>query len=179
MAAARSVLVLTDRCAPTADCVVEELNRRNVPVFRIDTSEFPIALSVDAELTERGWCGRAQTTRRTLAFPHIAGAYYRRPTSFRFHPEMSTGERRWSNTQARLGFDGLLTMLKPWLNHPHHIGYAEYKPVQLDAAIRCSLRVPRRPLTNNPDSARAFVADVGTTVYKPFGSTVPIPRVRR
>jgi glutathione synthase/RimK-type ligase-like ATP-grasp enzyme len=57
------------------------------------------------------------------------------------------------------------------LNHPHQIGYCEYKPVQLRAAVACGLRVPRTVLTNDPDTARAFVADVGRAVYKPFGGS--------
>ncbi|MGH3565988.1 MAG: hypothetical protein ACRDRH_08150 [Pseudonocardia sp.] len=42
MTAQRSVLVLTNHFDPTADYyVVEDLNRRDVQVFRCDTSEFP------------------------------------------------------------------------------------------------------------------------------------------
>lgn len=43
--------------------------------------------------------------------------------------------------------------------------------MQLRAAVTCGLRVPRTVLTNDPDTARAFVADVGRAVYKPFGGS--------
>ena len=56
-----------------------------------------------------------------------------------------------------------------WLNHPHHIGYAEYKPVQLRHAVACGLRVPRTLITNDPQRARVFVTGIGHAVYKPFG----------
>jgi glutathione synthase/RimK-type ligase-like ATP-grasp enzyme len=59
--------------------------------------------------------------------------------------------------------------MQPWLNHPHRLGYAEYKPVQLHTAARCGLRVPRTFVGNDPAAARSFVADVGEAVYKPFG----------
>jgi hypothetical protein len=52
VSAARSVLILTHRFDPTVDKVVEELNNRGVPLFRVDTSEFPERLSVGAELTK-------------------------------------------------------------------------------------------------------------------------------
>lgn len=55
MSAARSVLVLTHRFDPTADKVVEELNNRDVPLFRCDASDFPEQLSVGAELTDGRW----------------------------------------------------------------------------------------------------------------------------
>jgi ATP-grasp ribosomal peptide maturase len=170
----RSVLVITDRYDPTANFVVAELNRRNVPVFRCDAGNFPTALSVSAELTGAGWTGRACTSRRSLDLANISGIYYRRPTVFRFPDGMTAGERRWANVQARLGFGGLLATLKPWLNHPHNIGYAEYKPVQLEAALAADLRVPRTLLTNEPHAARDFVAEVGDAVYKPFGGTAAI-----
>lgn len=174
MSAARSVLVVTDRYDPTADLVVEELNRREVPVFRFDTSEFPTALTVGAELGVDGWRGRAWTGRRSVELAAVSGIYYRRPTVFTFHQDMSTEERRWAAVQARLGFGGLLAGLAPWLNHPHDIGYAEYKPVQLQAAITAGFRVPRTMITNDPDTAQRFVAEVGQAVYKPFGGTVAV-----
>jgi ATP-grasp ribosomal peptide maturase len=169
--AERSVLVLTHHFDPTADCVVEDLNRRDVQVFRCDTSEFPTTLSVGAELTNGQWSGHVRTSRRTLDLTNVAGIYYRRPTSFEFHPDLSTEERRWAEVQARLGFGGLLATLEPWLNHPHQIGYVEYKPVQLQAAARCGLRTPRTYVGNDPDAARAFMADVGKVIYKPFGGS--------
>lgn len=58
MSAARSVLVLTHQFDPTADKVVQELNNRGVPLFRVDTSEFPERLSVGAELTHGQWSGQ-------------------------------------------------------------------------------------------------------------------------
>lgn len=174
MSAVRSVVVVTERFDPTADFVVEELNCRDVPVFRFDTSEFPTALTVCAELGGLGWHGRARTARRSVDLTAISGIYYRRPTAFTFHQDMNTEERRWATVQARLGFGGLLTSLEPWLNHPHRIGYAEYKPVQLQAAMTAGLRVPRTLVTNDPDHARAFVAEVGKAVYKPFGGTAAI-----
>lgn len=37
--------------------------------------------------------------------------------------------------------------------------------------MACGLRVPRTVLTNDPDTARAFVANLGRVVYKPFGGS--------
>jgi ATP-grasp ribosomal peptide maturase len=171
VSAGRSVLVLTHRFDPTVDKVVQELNNREVPLFRVDTSEFPEMLSVSAELTKGQWLGQMRTARRCLDLSAVSGVYYWRPTNFEFHPDLSENERLWSAVQARMGFGGLLATLDPWLNHPHHIGYAEYKPVQLRAAVACGLPVPRTLVTNEPETARAFVTDVGRAVYKPFGGS--------
>lgn len=169
MSAAGPVLILTHPFDPTADKVVDELNRRGVPLFRCDAADFPEKLSVGAELRGGHWSGQLQTVRRRLDLDQITGIYYRRPSAFEFHPELSEEEHRWAAIQARLGFGGLLASLDQWLNHPHRIGYAEYKPVQLRQAVACGLRVPRTLVTNDPELARSFVTDVGHTVCKPFG----------
>lgn len=171
MGAARSVLMLTHQFDPTADAVVDELNRRGVPLFRCDAAEFPERLRVGAELVGGHWSGQVRTAQRGLDLDDVIGIYYRRPTVFEFHPHLSDNERRWAATQARLGFGGLLASLDRWLNHPHHIGYAEYKPVQLRQAVACGLRVPRTLVTNEPQTARAFVTEVGRAVCKPFGGS--------
>jgi ATP-grasp ribosomal peptide maturase len=171
MPSGRYVLVLTHEFDPTADKVVEELNDRRIPVFRMDTSEFPEELSVSARLIGDRWTGYLRTVRRSLDLSEISGIYYRRPTHFKFHPHLSQEEQRWSGVQARMGFGGLLATLDPWLNHPHHIGYAEYKPIQLCAATGCGLKVPRTIVTNELETVRAFVDSVGKVIYKPFGGS--------
>ncbi|MGQ0778667.1 MAG: ATP-grasp ribosomal peptide maturase [Pseudonocardiales bacterium] len=171
MSAPGSVLILTHQFDPTADKVVDELNRRGVPLFRCDAADFPERLSVDAELCNGHWSGQLQTIRRRLELDEVTGIYYRRPTKFEFHPDLSENERQWAAIQARMGFGGLLASLDQWLNHPHHIGYAEYKPVQLRKAVACELRVPRTFITNNPEKARAFVTGADRAICKPFGGT--------
>ncbi|MGH3794036.1 MAG: ATP-grasp ribosomal peptide maturase [Pseudonocardiaceae bacterium] len=171
MSTARSVLILTHQFDPTADKIVQELNSRDVPLFRVDTSEFPEKLSLSAELVNGHWAGQLRTARRRLDLSAVSGIYYRRPTNFQFHPDLSENERRWAVIQARMGLGGLLATLEPWLNHPHQIGYAEYKPVQLHTAVSCGLPVPRTLITNEPATARAFVTDAGPAVYKPFSGS--------
>lgn len=166
-----TVLILADRFDATADKVVDELNVRGTPVFRCDVAEFPESMSVSAELTGQQWSGSFRTGRRTLDLTELSGMYYRRPTRFAFHPDMTAEERRWAGVQARIGFGGLLAAVGPWLNHPHRIGLAEHKPVQLRTAEQCGLRVPRTLLTNDPTAARAFVTEMGRAVCKPLGGT--------
>lgn len=101
MRARRSVVILTHQFDPTADKVVEELNQRGVELFRVDTREFPEQLSVAATLKDGQWSGWMRTGRRCLDLSAVSGIYYRRPTSFAFHPDMSDNERRWAALQAR------------------------------------------------------------------------------
>jgi ATP-grasp ribosomal peptide maturase len=165
-----TVVVFSHWFDPTADHVVAELNRREIPVFRCDGADFPQRLTMAATL-EGTWTGTLRNQTRTVELREVSGIFYRRPTDFEFPADMSGQARRWSTHEARIGFGGLLASLGPWLNHPHHIAFAEYKPVQLQAAARAGLEVPRTLITNSPDTARSFCEDVGQVIYKPFSGT--------
>jgi glutathione synthase/RimK-type ligase-like ATP-grasp enzyme len=109
---------------------------------------------------------------RTVRLADIAGIYYRRPTSFEFG-SMPDAARAWARAEARCGLGGLLMAQDRWLNHPHHIGYADYKPVQLAAAAQAGLSTPATIITNDPARARAFAARPGQVIYKPLSPEPP------
>jgi ATP-grasp ribosomal peptide maturase len=164
-----TVLVLTHWFDPTADHIVEELNRRSVPVFRCDVAEFPQRLTVAATLNGT-WVGTLRNPTREVELREVSGVLYRRPTAFDLPDGMAEQARRWAAAEARLGFGGLLASLNTWLNHPHAIAHAEYKPVQLQVAAQCGLNVPRTLITNDPKRAQAFCEQIGEVVYKPMAS---------
>ncbi|MGH8929749.1 MAG: hypothetical protein ACRDZO_03685 [Egibacteraceae bacterium] len=61
----------------------------------------------------------------------------------------------------------------PWLNAPAAIGRAEYKPVQLHAAVRAGLRVPATLITNAPEAARRFAREHdGRLIYKSLSGEI-------
>ena len=162
-----TVVILTRSFDPTADWVVEELNRRRVPVFRCDAADFPLELSMSARLDEQ-WVGTLRTDRRLVDLGEISGIYYRRPTPFVFPEAMRSTDQEWAHVEAKIGFLGTLASVPKWLNHPSRIAHAEYKPIQLQIARHHGLRVPRTLITNVPDDAYSFARDVGEVIYKPF-----------
>ncbi|MGW3227488.1 helix-turn-helix domain-containing protein [Kitasatospora sp. NPDC001095] len=127
MPTADAVLVLTGTFDPTADLVIEELNRRGTPVFRTDTA-FPSRLAVAAGLdgTGAGWAGTLTTDRRTLDLSAVRSVYYRRPTAPEFPEEMPVEARSVAAAEARRGFGGLLSALPcRWLPPPGRAADAE------------------------------------------------------
>jgi len=170
MTDAGQVLILAGRFDPTCDLVVEELNRRAVPVFRADLAEFPLRLTLAASLSGGRWSGTLANDRRTLDLASVRSVYYRRPTRPKFPEGMSPEARRVAETEARWGFGGLLSALPcRWLPPPGKAADAEYKPLQLRVAAEAGLSVPRTLVTNDPDAARDFAELVGgPVVYKPF-----------
>ncbi|MFD5582840.1 ATP-grasp ribosomal peptide maturase [Streptomyces sp. NPDC127063] len=167
------VLVVTSLYDPTADVVIRELHGRGVPVVRLDSGDFPASLSVEAEITERGLRGRIHTPSRTADLTRSRSLYYRRPSGFAF-PHLAEQDARFAVTQARYGLGGVLASLPGclYVNHPHRIGDAEFKPSGLAAAVRAGFDVPPTLITSRPDAARAFVERHGSVLYKPLHNPV-------
>ncbi|MCW2914404.1 MAG: hypothetical protein JWN52_2472 [Actinomycetia bacterium] len=161
------VLVVTHWFDPTADHVVEELNRRGVAVLRFDAADFPRRLTMTGILDGAEWRGALRLDGRSAALEELRGAYFRRPTVFGFG-EMEETEQAWARAEARAGLGGLLMASNRWLNHPHHAGYADFKPVQLTEAAAAGLDVPETLITNDPTQARTFAERHGDVVYKPM-----------
>ncbi|MGP4109786.1 ATP-grasp ribosomal peptide maturase [Streptomyces sp. 4N509B] len=162
--------MLAGRFDPTADLAVEELNRRAVPVFRVDVAQFPVSLALAASLTGNGWRGTLRTDRRSVRLEAVRSVYFRRPKRPQMPRGMSPEARKVAEREARLGFGGLLAALPcPWLSPPGKAADAEHKPLQLRVAVDSGLNVPRTVITNDPNAARDFADSVdGRLVFKPF-----------
>jgi hypothetical protein len=161
-----SVWILTQRLDSTADVVIEELNRRGVPVARFDLNEITVA----AELTGAEWTGTLSTPTRTVSLDDAAGIYYRRPTPVTAPPGTDPEVAAWIEAEGRWGLRGLLVALprELWINWPPAINAAEHKPHQLTIAAGCGLRVPRTAITNIPSEAAEFAAKTAPVLYKAF-----------
>lgn len=169
-----TVLVLTAREDPTADAVIKELNRPGVNVARIDTGDFPIHSQLAATISATGVQGRLRANDVEVDLSSVKSVYYRRPTRFRFPEGLSDADTLLAATEARLGFGGVLAALDVlWLNHPARVAIAEYKPVQLQIATQCGMRILRTLVTNDKSTAVRFAeAVVGPVVCKMLSSLV-------
>ncbi|WP_306325307.1 ATP-grasp ribosomal peptide maturase [Streptomyces venezuelae] len=176
MTALGPVLVVTMIDDPTADLVISELHDRGVPVVRLDSGDFPATLSFAARLTPRGFDGTLSTPTRTADLARVRSLYYRRPSGFAF-PLLTEQDARFAVTQARYGLGGVLASLPGclYVNHPHRIGDAEFKPAGLATAVRCGFRVPPTLVTSDPVAARAFARACGPVLYKPLST--PLYRI--
>ncbi|QFG23226.1 ATP-grasp ribosomal peptide maturase [Actinomadura sp. WMMB 499] len=163
------VLVVTRPDDVTADIVVAELNRRDVPVVRFDSAEFPHDLAFSAMIGGEGLRGRLSTGTRRAELGAVRSLYYRRPRGFAF-PGLDEQDARFAVLQARFGFGGVLASLPRclYVNHPHAIADAEFKPAQLAVAADLGFVVPSTLITNEPERARTFAAEHGPVVYKPL-----------
>ncbi|WP_150248732.1 ATP-grasp ribosomal peptide maturase [Nocardiopsis deserti] len=178
-AARKAVLVLTHTEDGTADPVIHHLSERGVPVVRMDPGDFPASMTVEAAF-DGNWEGTVHDAFRSVDLGSVRGVYYRRPSQFTLVEGMSGPDQRWAYREARMGFGGVLLALDClWVNQPSRMSAAEYKPVQLAAAARAGLRVPRTIITNVPDHAADWAAGIpGPVVYKPVGGALHVEQGR-
>lgn len=167
-----TVLVLAEDCDTTVDRVVDELNARDVPVFRCDTGWFPQRLVMDARVAGPRWAGTLRAGDREVELLGLRSVWYRRPTAFALPDGMTGPERRHAFMEAKYGLGGVLTSLPVlWCNHPGREADANYKPRQLVTARSGGLEVPASLVTNSADAVRSFARHVGGhLVTKPLGS---------
>lgn len=70
----------------------------------------------------------------------------------------------------RSGFEGI------WVSHPDATRNAEFKLVQLRAAVEVGLRVPTTLVSQVPEDIRAFCENVGgRMIVKPVASAIDVP----
>jgi ATP-grasp ribosomal peptide maturase len=165
----RPVLVVTEADDVTADMVIAELNRRDVPVARFNPADIGEDLTVSARFGARPAqaAGRVRTPSRDVPLHRVRSVYWRRPRWPRF-PHLGDDDARFAAAQVRYGLGGILYALDEplWVNHPLRNAAADYKPAQLALAERLGLMVPPTLVTNDPDEARAFIVEHEHVVFK-------------
>ncbi|CAL9471799.1 hypothetical protein SUDANB145_02842 [Streptomyces sp. enrichment culture] len=168
-----TVLVVTRLDDATADEVIIELNRRGVPVARLDPGDFPSSVTLNAAFDGSGIAGTLVTETRTVDLDRVRSVYWRRPTPYTADLAMREQTARWAIEEARAGFGGTLAALPGahYVNHPWRNRNAEHKPAQLATAARCGLNVPPTLITNDPERARAFARTYRPVLYKSLRQT--------
>lgn len=168
--APRPVLVVTEADDLTADMVITELNRREVPVVRFNPSDLGDALTMSARFggtDEMGPAGDVETPSRVVLLDHVRSAYWRRPTWPDFD-HLDDPDARYAAAQVRHGLGGTLYALSDclYVNHPLRNHAADFKPSQLALAQRLGLRVAPTLVSNRIDDIRDFVKVHEQVIYK-------------
>lgn len=170
----RSVIVITRDTDVTADLVMYELASRDVSVLRFDLADFPERMWKTTHIAggHHEFTGSLVHNHHSVDLDSIQAIWYRKPSQFQIHEEMTDTEHEWAAAEASNGLGGVLTSLPNvrWINHPHRSAAAELKPHQLATAAASGLTIPDTLITNDPDEARSFCHTHRKTgvVYKPM-----------
>ena len=162
------IVILTQKMDFTVDKVIAELNRKDVPIIRFDTADFPLHSTLNVKADINGWHGSLDYDGRSIPFDNIKSIWFRRPTEFEFNPDMTITERRFASDEARMAIGGLLRSADClWVNHPEKLVSADYKPLQLKLAVQHGLDIPKTIITNQPDAVVEFYKQCnGQIIYK-------------
>ena len=168
------ILILSHPEDDHARGVVTELGRRRYPATIVDSSQFPIRTSLSQTFSTSGVRVEYSGGGRCVDLGNCRAAWWRRPLPHTLHDELDPGVMSFAYTECHEAFVGALALLNlRWVNPPHFDERAHHKPLQLATALRVGLAVPRTLVTNDPDEARRFVAELGCarTIYKTFLAT--------
>jgi ATP-grasp ribosomal peptide maturase len=158
-----------------AAAVGRELDTRGVRWHAVNVGDFPLTMSVGAELTpdSAGWRGVLRTSEHEVPVHEVTAVYYGKPTEPVMPAGMSGPELRFSRAQARVGLGGVLASLPVrWFSHPSALADAAYKPRQLAVLKHAGLTVPPTLVTNDADAVRGFAKEFGELIVKPLAEPV-------
>lgn len=150
-----TVLVITNRYDEHASRVIKVFNERKVPVFRLNTEDFPREAVLE-------WYGEQWALHyhgRTLTPECVRSCWYRRPSDAQAHDEITDmGIRTFVKDECHYVLQGLYRCLPNivWVSHPDALHSAQYKLHQLMLARELEFQTPETLVTNNPEVFRAF-----------------------
>lgn len=166
------LLIVTERGDLTADWLIRELERRELPFVRFNTEDYPTSVRLS-------WRREGASIRLDKDYPLQAfeAVWYRRPTAPRLPEGFPEEARAWAtreSAEALLGTWRTLDAL--WVNHPDRNRLAESKPEQVRTASALGFEVPATLVTNDAGECRQFLSEQeGGVVCKPlWDGRVPI-----
>ena len=163
------LLILTSDKDLTADFLIVELLKRDLPYFRLNaedltTADFTFLLSGDSLRRE------IALARKTLVMDTVEAVWYRRAVQPGPTAALSRSESYFVAGELRHLAMGLV--LNPdvtWVNPIDKVSVAELKLHQLQIARQLGFRVPRTLVSRDPEALRAFVAGNNSgTICKPI-----------
>ena len=136
----------------------------------LDLSQFPHAARLTMDYGPSGlglfWTAAAQR----IDLGRVRAAWWRRPQPFQFEAGLQSAD--FARSECDEVFAGLWQAIPArWINPPVQDLAASRKSWQLALAQDLGLAPPRTMLTNCPQTAQAFVHDVGEVIYKPFAAS--------
>lgn len=163
------LLILTSDKDLTADFLIVELLKRQLPYFRLNAEELTRAdftFSADSEGVQR----ELSVGPKALDLRDVEAVWYRRAV----HPSpiaaLPPGERFFVTGELRHLAMGLV--LNPeitWVNPIDRVSVAEHKLYQLQIARKVGFRVPRTLVSRDPLKLRSFAAaNAAGTICKPI-----------
>src|SRR5215212_9041446 len=173
-----TVLIITNDHDEHADAVIDELDRRAVPVFRFHPEDFADAFNVSMEIRDGRIDGEIRNAGERVAFGDICAAWYRRSRRlFAPAPSLNLQQGDLENfvrVQSSATLAALFASLQTlWVGQPFKLRRAEVKALQLAEASKAGLATATTLISNDPERAAVFAEALGDTdcAIKPLIAT--------
>jgi hypothetical protein len=151
------VLIVTEPLDVHADFVINELKKRDVPVYRFHTEDFPVGSQISISGTGTVWTAEIRTPLRSLHLRDVRAAWLRRPGGPVVHPAVRPESREFAVQQARSTLNALYALIGDrWLSHPESMRAASDKVWQMLRAAAAGLEVPDTVIGNDVDRVAEF-----------------------
>jgi len=161
MPAPKSVLMISTKLDPHVDAVLERLEKRGVPCFRLNTDHFHEEYRLAMTDEPTGTIRIADKWGRSCVFPHeVRAVWMRKPEPSLPPPGVhDEGVVNYIRDEMRelMGFLPMDVRV-PWINNPDDNRRHQRKFPQLRLARSVGLNVPRSIITNDPTEAEVFFA---------------------
>jgi hypothetical protein len=128
MSEEQPVLIVTEPLDVHADFVISELKKRDVPVFRFHTEDFPASSQISISGAGTAWSAEIRTPLRSLRLDDVRAAWLRRPGDPVIDHTVRPEIREFAVEQARSTLTALsmpLSLLALHRDH-HPVGPGKY-----------------------------------------------------
>jgi len=154
------VLIVTEPRDVHADFVVEELRKRDVPVFRFHAEDFPVGSQISISGSGTAWSAEIRTPQRSVRVQDVRAAWWRRPNEPVVDSALRPESRDFAVQQARSTLRALYGLIGDrWLSHPESMRAAGDKVRQMRHAAAAGLAVPDTLIGNDVDRVLEFHRD--------------------
>jgi hypothetical protein len=151
------VLIVTEPLDVHADFVINELRKRDVPVFRFYAGDFPAESQISISGAGTEWSAEIRTPLRSLHLRDVRAAWLRRSGDPVVDATARPEVREFAVQQARSTLAALYALIGDrWLSQPEAMHVAADKVRQLRCAAAAGLAVPDTVVGNDVDRVTGF-----------------------
>jgi hypothetical protein len=177
------IVLVTNKLDLTADRVVAELDRCDVPFCRLNTEDFPSVIRCRYRTGNGGLGAELDLGHGRLIVPNqVTAVWYRRPEPPAVDVRITDPvARRFAERESTAVLHGFLALATDalWVNDPDANRMAEYKVAQLRRAAEEGFDIPETLITNDAEAAAGFAERFhGRVVVKSAGQAFIHPTSR-
>jgi MvdC family ATP-grasp ribosomal peptide maturase len=146
----------------TIDRVAAALSRRGVKSFRLNTDQFPIAIQLQAHLSNNGTSHRLEYGDVSISTEQVQAVWMRRIWPPQMSKELAPQFQQACIRESLAALDGFWDSLQNvrWVDNLQRISAAENKLRQLRVASEVGLAIPQTLVSNSAQVVREFFTKV-------------------